>query len=379
MSERGRPDTFLIGATLVLVVFGLVMVHSASLVFAADHGRDGNYFFERQALRAAIGLVALIAAYKLGPDRLWRAAPMALMLGVGLLLWLLMPWMRGDDVRGTFRWLKLFGMTMQPSEIVKLALILHLSRLLARRGERVATVSGLFAPLTLLFMIAGFVALQPNLGTAAAIALTGLGLFFLAGARVRHLALVTVSLAGLAGIRLLQVPYERARLLSFLSRNAHPQGTGYQLDQSLIAFGSGGFFGRGIGDGLQKFRFLPDSHTDFIFAIIGEEGGIVAAALVLFVYGLLVSRAMAISATAEDRFGALVAGGIGLMLATHVLLNAAVVLGLMPTTGLPLPFLSYGGSSLVVNLMAVGILLRLSAERAPEVRPRVERAAAVHA
>jgi cell division protein FtsW len=147
----------------------------------------------------------------------------------------------------------------------------------------------------------------------------------------------------------------------------------------LIAFGSGGFFGRGIGDGLQKFRFLPDSHTDFIFAIIGEEGGILAAGLVLGVYALLVSRAIAVSADLDDRFGALVAGGLGLMLALHVLLNAAVVLGLMPTTGLPLPFLSYGGSSLVVNLTAVGILLRLSAERAVEARPRAESPAVVHA
>jgi cell division protein FtsW len=379
MSERGRPDTLLLGATLVLVVFGLVMVHSASLVFAADHGRDGNYFFLRQALRAAIGLGALLGAYKLGLERLWRAAPVALLGGLLLLFWLLMPWMRGDDVRGTFRWLKLFGMTLQPSEIVKLALLLHLSRLLARRGERVATFEGLFAPLVLLLLVAGMVALQPNLGTAAAIALTGLGLFFLAGARIRHLALISIGLVGLAGVRLLQVPYERVRLLSFLSRNAHPQGAGYQLDQSLIAFGSGGFFGRGIGDGLQKFRFLPDSHTDFIFAIIGEEGGIVMAALVLGVYVLLVSRAMAVSAALQDRFGALVAGGIGLMLAIHVLLNAAVVLGLMPTTGLPLPFLSYGGSSLVLNLAAVGILLRLSAERVPVAHSRAEQAAPVHA
>jgi cell division protein FtsW len=379
MRERGRPDTLLLGATLVLVGFGLVMVHSASLVFAADHGRDANFFFERQALRAGIGLAAMFAAYKLGLERLWRGAPFALAAGLLLLLWLLMPWMRGDDVRGTFRWLKLFGMTLQPSEIVKLALILHLSRLLARRGERVATPGGLFAPLVLLVGAAGLVALQPNLGTAAAIALTGLGLFFLAGARIRHLALLSASLAGLAGVRLLQVPYERERLLSFLSRNAHPQGSGYQLDQSLIAFGSGGFFGRGIGDGLQKFRFLPDSHTDFIFAIIGEEGGILAAGLVLGVYALLVSRAIAVSADLDDRFGALVAGGLGLMLALHVLLNAAVVLGLMPTTGLPLPFLSYGGSSLVVNLTAVGILLRLSAERAVEARPRAESPAVVHA
>jgi cell division protein FtsW len=379
MSERARVDSVLLGATLLLVVFGLIMVHSASLVFAADQGHAASFFFERQAIRAAIGLVGLFLAYKLGPERLWRVAPLALLFGLALLLWLLMPWMRGEHVRGTLRWLKLFGMTLQPSEIVKLALILHLARLLARRGGQVATWRGLFAPLCLLFLVAGLIALQPNLGTAAAIGITGLALLFLAGARLDHLALVSAGLALLAGVRLLQVPYERQRLLSFLHQNAHPQGSGYQLDQSLIALGSGGFFGRGIGDGMQKFRFLPDSHTDFIFAIIGEEGGIVLTLLVLGIYGLIIVRTMAISAAVADRFGALVAGGIGLMLAVHVLLNVAVVTGLMPTTGLPLPFLSYGGSSLVVNLTAVGILLRLSAQREPALRPRAERVAAVHA
>jgi len=379
MSDRARMDSVLLGATLLLVVFGLIMVHSASVVFASDQGHAGSFFFERQAIRAAIGLAGLFLAYKLGPERLWRVAPLALLFGLMLLLWLLMPWMRGDHVRGTFRWLKLFGMTLQPSEIVKLALILHLARLLARRGGQVATWRGLFAPLMLLLLVAGLVALQPNLGTAAAIGLTGLALLFLSGARIDHLTLVSVGLALLAGVRLLQVPYERQRLLSFLHQNAHPQGNGYQLDQSLIALGSGGFFGRGIGDGLQKFRFLPDSHTDFIFAIIGEEGGIVLTLLVLGIYGLIIVRTMAISAAVADRFGALVAGGIGLMLAIHVLLNVAVVTGLMPTTGLPLPFLSYGGSSLVVNLTAVGILLRLSAQREPALRPRAERAATAHA
>jgi len=223
------------------------------------------------------------------------------------------------------------------------------------------------APLVLLLGVAGLVALQPNLGTAAAIGITGFGLLYVAGAQLHHLALVAgLGVVGV-GIRLLQVPYEWKRIKDYLDALLHGTvdraASGYQLDQSLIALGSGGFFGKGIGEGMQKFRFLPDSHTDFIFSIIGEEGGFIAAVLVLGVYAVVVSRALAIASATEDRFAALTAAGIGIMLAVHVLLNVAVVTGLMPTTGLPLPFLSYGGSSLVVNLAAVGILLRLAADR----------------
>jgi cell division protein FtsW len=197
--------------------------------------------------------------------------------------------------------------------------------------------------------------------------MTGFGLLFIAGARRRHLAVLAGIGVLAVVVRLLQVPYERKRLVDFVDFMVHGKGdrldAGYQLDQSLIALGSGGFIGRGIGAGLQKFRFLPDSHTDFIYAIIGEEGGFLAAVLVLGVYAVVIWRALSIAAAAEDRFSALTAAGIGVMLAVHVLLNVAVVTGLVPTTGLPLPFLSYGGSSLVVNLAAVGILLRLAADR----------------
>lgn len=368
MRSRPRPDLVLLGATAFLLVFGLVMVYSASIIYAKDHGREADYFLERQMLRAAIGIGIMLVTYRLGLERIRRAAPAVLILGGIFLLTLLLPWFRGSSVRGTFRWVQLFGLTVQPSELVKLALLLHLCRVLARRGDEVRSKEGLFAPLVLLLGVAGLVALQPNLGTAAAIGLTGFGLLYVAGAQIRHLALVAgLGVAGV-GIRLLQVPYEWKRIENYLDALFHGTvdraASGYQLDQSLIALGSGGFFGKGIGEGMQKFRFLPDSHTDFIFSIVGEEGGFIAAVLVLGIYAVVVSRALAIASAAEDRFAALTAAGIGIMLAVHVLLNVAVVTGLMPTTGLPLPFLSYGGSSLVVNLAAVGILLRLAADRA---------------
>ncbi len=368
MRSRPRPDVVLLGATAFLLVFGLVMVYSASIIYAKDQGREADYFLERQMLRAAIGIGILLVTYRLGLERIRRAAPAVLVLGGIFLLTLLLPWFRGSSVRGTFRWVQLFGLTVQPSELVKLALLLHLCRVLARRGDEVRTKEGLFAPLVLLLGVAGLVALQPNLGTAAAIGMTGFGLFYVAGAQLRHLALIAgLGLVGV-GIRLFQVPYEWKRIEAYLDALVHGTvdraASGYQLDQSLIALGSGGFLGKGIGEGMQKFRFLPDSHTDFIFSIIGEEGGFIAAVLVLGVYAVVVSRALAIASAAEDRFAALTAAGIGIMLAVHVLLNVAVVTGLMPTTGLPLPFLSYGGSSLVVNLAAVGILLRLAADRA---------------
>jgi cell division protein FtsW len=366
-----RLDGLLLLAALSLVAFGLPMVFSASAVLAANQGHESTFFFRRQCLRAVIGLIAMVAAYKVGPERLRRFAPAILMAVGGLLLVLLIPWLRGSSVRGTFRWIQAFGLNLQPAEPAKLALVLHLSRVLARRGLAIATWHGLAAPLILLLVVAGLVALQPNLGTAMAIGLTGLGLFFAAGARVWHVGSVALLCALAALVRVQHVPYEAQRLHNFW-HGADPQGAGYQLHQSLIALGSGGLLGQGLGDGMQKFLFLPDPHTDFIFAIVGEEGGFALAVLVLGAYALLIGRALAISAAQPHRFGALTAAGVGLMLAVHVLVNLAVVTGLAPTTGLPLPFMSYGGSSLVVNLAAVGILLRLSAERIPSRRPLAE-------
>ncbi len=366
MSDRPRLDGLLLLSALSLVAFGLPMVFSASAILATQQGHAPSYFFARQCQRAAIGLVAMFAAYKIGPEGLRRVAPAALAAVTAFLVVLLVPSLRGESVRGTFRWIQAFGMNLQPSEPAKLALTLHLARLLARRGEALATLRGLAAPLLLVLVIAGLVALQPNLGTALAIGITGFGLLFTAGARLVHLAMAGFACVATAALRLSQVPYEAERLRHFLSGDADPQGAGYQLHQSLVALGSGGLFGQGLGDGMQKFLFLPDPHTDFIFAIVGEEGGFVFALLVLGAYALLLGRALAIAAAQPDRFGALTATGIALMLAVHVLVNLAVVTGLAPTTGLPLPFLSYGGSSLVVNLAAVGILLRLSGERVIE-------------
>lgn len=365
MNDRPRLDGLFLLVALCLVAFGLPMVFSASAILATQQGHEPSFFFRRQCVRAGIGLVALVAAYKLGPERLRRMAPVGLVAVGAALALLLIPSLRGESVRGTFRWIQAFGVSVQPSEAAKLALVLHLSRLIARRGEEVATWRGLAAPLLLLLTFAGLVALQPNLGTALAIGLTGFGLLFVSGARLWHLATVSLACAGAAFVRLAQVPYEAERLRGFLSGDADPRGAGYQLHQSLIALGSGGLFGQGLGDGMQKFLFLPDPHTDFIFAIVGEEGGFAISVLVLGAYALLIGRALAIAAAQPDRFGALTSTGIALMLAVHVLVNLAVVTGLAPTTGLPLPFLSYGGSSLVVNLAAVGILLRLSAERVP--------------
>jgi cell division protein FtsW len=380
MSERSRPDGIILAVSLLLLGFGLVMVYSASAVFARDHGREATFFIERQFIRALVGILALAFAYRLGPERLKSLAPIGLGAALVLLLVLLMPGVRGPEVRGTCRWVQLFGVTVQPSEVAKLALILHLARLLSRRGALVQSLQGLFAPVTLFITVAGLVALQPNLGTAIAIGISAMALLFVAGARLAHLAAVGVLCVAGAAVRLVQVPYEWYRIRDWASGNLDPLGAGYQLNQSLIAFGSGGWIGKGVGQGMQKFRFLPDSHTDFIYSIVGEECGIVISVAVLAAYALLIARALAIATSVRDRFASLTAAGIGLMMAVHVLLNVAVVTGLAPTTGLPLPFLSYGGSSLVVNLAAVGILLRLSAERVQvSSRPHAGEARAVAA
>jgi cell division protein FtsW len=240
-------------------------------------------------------------------------------------------------------------------------MVLYLARMLARKGERVASFKGMLPPVIMVLVLAGLVAAEPSVGMAVSIALVGLGLIFVAGAKPWHMTTVCVLTGAAAAQIIWLIPYAQKRALLYLNGGGDdPLGQGYQLKQSLIALGSGGLLGRGFGESLQKFQFLPASHTDFVYSIVGEEGGFVVALLVLGFYALIVTRALQLSVTLADPFKSLVAAGIALMISVQVILNIAVVTGLVPTTGLPLPFMSYGGSSLVVHLAAIGVLLRMS-------------------
>ncbi len=360
-TRRFEFDGVVLGASLILLAFGLTMVMCASA--SLDASSVTSIHFNRQLARAGLGLVALLFAYLTPPRWTYRVAVLAVVLAVSLVVLTLTPLGRGPDGQVSARWLKFFGVVFQPSEALKLALVVYLAGLAATRGAALRTLRGIVAPVLVVVGAAGLIALQPNMGTAVTIALIGFGVLLVAGARLWHLVIILGPLVGLALLRIWSVGYERRRLVTWLTgHDLAPDEGGYQVMQSLIALGSGGWWGVGFGESLQKYNFLPAAHTDFIFAIIGEEGGFWVSALVLAIYALIVSRAMCIAWRSQQTFHSLCAAGIGVMIGVQVVLNVAVVTGLAPTTGLPLPFLSYGGSSLIVHLTAIGVLLRLSAE-----------------
>jgi cell division protein FtsW len=364
MSLRGTPDLVILLATLILVAFGLTMMLCASADCWQSADAAHSNAQARQFQRVLVGLVALLAAYSMKPKWMFRLAVPGVVVAAGLVIATLTSAGHTPDGQVASRWLffERLRVGLQPSEILKLMLIVYLARMLSRKDERIATWQGVVAPVLAVLTLAGLVAAEPSFGMAISIAMIGLGLIFAAGARLRHLAVATgIAVAGALQLIML-VPYARERLLTYLRGDAgDPLGQSYQLKQSLIALGSGGVFGRGFGDSLQKFEFLPASHTDFIFSIVGEEGGFLVTVLILSVYALIVVRALRVSVSLADPFQSLLAAGVALMISVQVVLNIAVVTGLAPTTGLPLPFLSYGGSSLVVHLAAIGVLLRMSA------------------
>ncbi len=363
-----RTDPWLILLPVALTMVGLVMVYSSSAILGITRYQDPNYFLLRQLGRTATGLVVMALAVRLGLSRLERWAPWLLAGSIALLLAVTVT---GHVAKGAARWLRLGFMSVQPTDLARLALVLFLARWLARRPPQTCGLTrGVLAPLAVVAAVAGLVAAQPNLSSAGMLVLTGLGLLFLAGAPLRHLAVPAA--AGGAGLFLVLVthPYMLERARTFWQFVAHGQldsrGAGWQLDQSLIALGSGGWLGRGLGSSLQKYLFLPEAHTDFILSILGEELGWIGCTLVLALFVLLLWRALRTAARAHDPFAYLVAAGLSVQIGLYAIVNMAVATGLFPTTGLPLPFVSYGGSALVVNLGAAGVLYAVSGRVAEE-------------
>jgi cell division protein FtsW len=362
LRRRGPTDYLLLNLTLALLVIGVVMVFDASYAQAMTRrvsGNDGLFYLKRQAVYAGIGLVAMAAVMRIGYWRLRRMAMPA--VAVSLLL-LILVWIPGIGMahKGAARWIGHGSFQFQPSEIAKIALVLYLSALLARRNFDLKNfVDGLFAPLCVVGVFVLLVEKQPDLGTAIVIGLTCLTLFFLAGARKRHLL-------GIIGIALLFVlvttfsrSYRVARLTTFLDPLAKSGEAGYQLAHGLYAVGSGGVTGVGFGAGREKF-YIPEANTDFIFATIAEETGLWGSLLVVGLLFFLGWRGFHIARNTADTFGALLASGIAALISWQALINVAVVTGTVPATGVPLPFVSYGGSSLVFLLVSVGILMNIA-------------------
>ncbi len=354
--------------TFGLVAFGLVMVYSATSAAAALSNGDPAFYLKRQVVYAALGLLLLFLAYRT-PFRVLRGVATAL-LGISLVL-LLAVLALGEAVNGARRWISFGPAVFQPSELAKLALALWAAAYLARKPPP-STLAELWKPIGVVTVVfCGLLLAEPDLGTAMAIVIMLAGMLLVAGSPVRTLA-GGVSLATAAGLAAIWFePYRRARIFSFLHPWHDAQGAGFQTVQAMIGIGSGGIFGVGLGQSVQKANYLPEAHTDMIFAIIGEELGLVGAALVIGAYAAFAYAGLRVALRCRDPFGKRLAAGLTLLVCGQAAINLAAVMGLAPLTGIPLPFVSYGGSSLVVALAAVGILLNIAVDRGGEATARV--------
>ncbi|WP_433749517.1 stage V sporulation protein E [Falsibacillus pallidus] len=358
--KKTTPDIVLIIATLSLLTIGLIMVYSASAVWATYKFDDSFFFAKRQLLFAGVGVAAMF--FIMNVDYwTWKTwAKLILIICFVLLLAVLIPGV-GMVRNGSRSWIGVGAFSIQPSEFMKLAMISFLAKFLSDRQKLITSFKkGLVPSLSLVFTAFGLIMLQPDLGTGTVMVGTCVVMIFISGARVSHFAwLGLLGLAGFAGL-ILSAPYRIKRITSFLDPWSDPLGSGFQIIQSLYAIGPGGLFGLGLGESRQKFFYLPEPQTDFIFAILSEELGFIGGSLVILLFALLLWRGIRIALGAPDLYGSFLAVGIISMIAIQVMINIGVVTGLMPVTGITLPFLSYGGSSLTLMLMAVGVLLNIS-------------------
>lgn len=355
-------DYVLLFCVLGLIGFGIVALASASMPLADRDHQDPFYYLVRHGFALGLSLAAGLAAFSVPPYWWQRAGVPLFLLGLVLLVVVLIPGI-GYTANGATRWIPLGPLNLQVSELMKLFTIVYISGYLVRHREAVMTgISGFLRPMMLMALVGALIMAEPDFGTMAVILATVLALLFLAGVQVRHfIVLVLLVGAALAALVYLE-PYRLERVLCFRDPFAAPYDCGYQLSQSLIAFGRGEWLGVGLGNGIQKQFFLPEPHTDFISAVIGEELGLVAILALIAGFALVTWRAFAIGASAlaeDDRFSAFVAHGIGISIALQAFVNLGVSLGILPTKGLTLPFVSYGSNSLIVACMAIGILLRI--------------------
>lgn len=361
-----KPDVPLFAATLLLMGLGVVMVYSSSSVIASEKFASSEFFFKRQLVRFGLALGVMVLLRWIDYHALLRYGRLLVLVGLGLLVFAVVPrlGLSVGEVRGARRAIGLASLSLQPAEAVRLAFLIYLADTLSRRQTEVERFKRFMAPpLVILAVILGLLLAQPDLGTALATMAVAFGVLFVAGARMGPF-LLTALVGALAGtLSAIADPYRLSRVRAFwdsLHGRLDLLGAGWQANQSLIGLGSGGWWGVGLGESRQKFFFLPDPHTDFIFSVIGEELGFVGAAVVLGVFLFFVWRGIRIAMRAPDLSGFLLAGGITISVFIYVAINVGVTTSILPTTGLPMPFVSYGGSSLLFNAAGVGILLNIS-------------------
>lgn len=359
MARKLKSDWLLFSATLLLVCISVVMVYSASAVMAYEKHHDAYLYLIKQATWALLGMLLIPIVMRI--DYRHYRQPAFIWTSVGAVALALVAVLFVHPINGASRWVGIGPLGIQPSELAKIVVIIFTAALLERRMDRLG--EGLAVLLPIGIVVGGLVALilaEPDLGTAVTVATIAAAMLFAAGIGYRYIVSVVLLAIPTFYVLVMSTPYRRRRVLSFLNPWADPLGIGYQMVQSMIAVGTGGLFGRGLMAGVQKLFFLPEPHNDFIYAVISEELGFVGATVVLACFCVITWRGLRTAVRAPDRFGAFLAIGLTSMVAFQAFFNISVVLGLVPPKGIPLPFVSYGGSSLLINLLGMGVLLNVS-------------------
>lgn len=355
-----KSDRILLYTTFALLVFGLIMIASAGIAYSRSHFGDSYFFFKRQALGVFIGLIVLYFTQKINYN-FWKKISFPLfVLSIFLLILVFIPGV-GSKIYGASRWIQLGSFSFQPAEMLKLSLIIYLAAWLESRGERIRDFfEGLVPFLTIVALISFLLIKQPDVGTLGVVILIAISMFFVSGSKISHMLLMASG--GLAALLILikMESYRMNRLLVFLHPELDPRGIGYQINQALLAIGSGGILGVGLGHSLQKFNYLPEPVGDSIFAIIGEELGLIGCVVLIALFVTVAIRGLKIAKQARDIFAKLAATGIATWVFFQALINISAIIGLIPLTGIPLPFISYGGTSIIFLMAGIGILLNIS-------------------
>ncbi len=358
-------DRGLLTTVILLCIVGTVMLYSASSVWAYNHYSSDTYFLQKQALRLIFGFIAMYAGMRLDYRRLKDWANIIMITALLLLLATKIIFLLHHDSNPA-RWIYLGPLSLQTSDLARLALIIYLSAYITKKRQQLEDFYFSFLPAVVVIALTlGLIVIQPDFSTAAIIGFIAFAILFLGGAKLPHISVTITSALVVMVPVMLAEPYRRTRVLSFLNPLADTGGASYQAQQSLISLGNGGLFGMGLGNSMEKNLFLPTPHTDFIFAIIGEEMGFIGAMIVLTLFLIVFQRGVKISKEASDPFGILLALGIAFSFILYAFINIGVVTNLLPTTGLPMPLVSYGGSGLVLNLASIGILLNISRKNRP--------------
>ncbi len=363
MRDGLAVDKWMLLAVAGLLALGMTMVLSTSYLYSQERYGDGTYFFRKQLIAMGAGLIALVAC-SIAPSTLYRrfAYPL-LAISFIILVMVLIPGI-GVNRGGARRWIMFPGFVFQPSELAKLSIVFYLAHSMAKKEETIRTFSvGVLPHLIISGVFAGLLLLEPDFGTALILTMLLYFMLFIGGVRVSHLLSTALLALPVLAYVMMTAEYRLRRLMTFLDPWSDATGSGFHVIQSLIAFGSGQLFGRGLGESRQKLFYLPEAHTDFVYSVVGEELGLLGALAVLALFGVIIVRGLRLTAKIEEPFDQYLAFGLTVLLGLQALIHMGVVMGLMPTKGLVLPFISYGGSAMVINLMEAGILLGLSRRR----------------